>query len=355
MKEFLERPIAGVYVMAVFLMCARSGHAREFTVVGELTYAHGTNAEPTATAGFTVMVKDCCWQIIMTHDTTTPFLDSHSVGSDGTDIYELELYNDTVFGQQASPQAISKVPSRTYGHGYVYPGTIPNYNPFLVNQLWFAYASGCYVNNLTTNRLTCTLLHPKNKADCTVKASWRTDAGDPEFVREAALYNEGVVELLDGSTIPLAPPYDHGFAKYVYKVLGETNIAGAKIASDFRMDLFDRAPQGQSAADLVSIWHVSGVVTGLPNVPDSASCVPQIVTNTFVQDYRSGRVSRAENVSYFTTGTWLRADSREFKALISGVPFKPKGQEIRTMVRALLVLLILLCPALLWRARTRKA
>jgi hypothetical protein len=306
-----------------WIVIPRTTFAREFSASGELIRNEGDNLTSSTISGFQVLVKDCQWMITFKHPPMAPFFDVQYVGCDGTNIYQLDVYNDLVF-----KSTLSNNP-RVFCRGSVFPSNVPNFDYNYVSQLWFAFASGCYLHELTTNRVTCTLLNPVNNTDPTIKATWTFDPDDPDFLREASFFNEGHVETLSGETIILPPPYDHGYTELQYTVSACTNISGIRIPTDFRITVFGTTHDAKVASDLLPLYNLVGTVTNIDLNVEDKSCIPQITQRTLVQDYRSAKISNAEHVDYYAATNWIRdTNNPTFAKLISRTPYELKNNGL---------------------------
>jgi len=355
----------GACLAVVVSLVPRASSARGFEAAGELRLAYIHAHRPDATAKFTIRVQDCQWLIQITDDSNASWFDYRSVGYDGTGIYELDAYNSAATEQQLQEHPLPSTPATPprgadfaagihHPTGYIHSGDVPGYYPFYANQLWFGLASGCYLKALSTDRVDCVVLRPQFPPGCTVKAGWDEDPQDPYFIRRAVLYNEGTIEFLDGRTMAAPPPYDHGYSNYVYTVLEDAHIGGTKLPIRFQMEDFAPAPHAQSASDRTPLWRLTGTITSYGPVASGQSCLPPITQRTRIQDFRSPGLSNAEFVSYQSRTGWLRLDSPEFKSLQTGIPYKPKERSIKTVVRILLVALLIICPIIVWKAKTKQ-
>lgn len=238
---FSSRPATAVFLFAVLIFCPfTAAIANGFEADGELHFTIGTNKP--IDSKFKVQISGCAWAISVSDDPYYPFLEDSVIASDGTNLFQIDVFKDTpdpyATNQNGlpSPQSAPQVNR----NGYARTGSVPDYNHHHNSQLWLAFASACYLRNAATNRLPCTVLRPQDEADCSVKATWTFHGNEKDTVLSSAtFFDEGKIELLSGEVIDRPKPFEKGFTNLTYRVSAFTNIEGSVVPLQFHFGFSD--------------------------------------------------------------------------------------------------------------------
>ncbi len=340
-----------LFLVTVMNRCKADG----FETVGELHFFIGTN-EPVKSK-FKVQVNSCNWLIQVSDDPYYPFLEESMIASDGTNLFQVDVFKD-----KPDPYATNKIELASSGGktlrapqvnwiANVKIGNVPDYNHHHNSLLWLAFASGCYLSHTATNQLPCVVVRPRNKSECSVKATWTLHGKDPAVLLAATVFDEGKVGMLNGEVFDRPKPFDGGFTNLVYSVSAFTNIGAAKVPLQFRLEMFEPRHDAHSSADITTSWRLDGFVERTAAAISSDFTPPQIRERTRVEDFRAAEIASVKSVIYYTTNGWLTTNHPAFNSLISGVPYAPRESTVKRYVVGIMILTSLIFFAVLWKLK----
>lgn len=128
--------------------------AEEFEVEGKLVFTVGTNINTPVFSRYKVQKKNDFWTIEVKNDPYYPFIEKSIIGSDNTNLYQLDIYkSDSV----AANKTVNC-------NGFVKIATVPDYDYHHFTKLWLVYASSSYLNQqIGKSRLPCSIIRPKSE------------------------------------------------------------------------------------------------------------------------------------------------------------------------------------------------
>jgi hypothetical protein len=316
-RTFRSRgPVRASLLMLLFSCLSYEGRgAQTLEIKGELHYTTSTPQQDVR-FGFSVLVNGCRWQIRTMKNPFYPTYGYRETGFDGTNLYEYSLFVPGFFGN-TSTEHVGRA------NGAVKSALFPEHDNAGTAQLWLAFASRCYVRT-HLNSLPCALLfspRTQTNSDCSLEVQETFDANDPGTLLSAIYFNKGNGVAIDGTVPELPPPYDHGYTNYTYTVVKTAREGILDVPVGFRFQLFWPRQGSPRTEDLIIASELDGVVTSVDlnaNIPEDRIGRPSIVTETFVQDFRTAflTTTNVSAISYYTTNDWLPTNSPQYAVAV---------------------------------------
>jgi hypothetical protein len=303
-----------------------SAQASEYEVDGTVNQSLGENS---ASASFTVYVKDCSWLISTTETNENGHVTQREIGS--TNVGEMYEY---ILPTPVGPQR-KVIPTLST----ILPNSIPvgPLDDAVAGHLWLMFASQCYWTNLKTNRLTpiydweASIAHP-GKRSPDVRAEWDLLGGPGSLPKEVRYF-----------------PVE-GLPHVVYRATGSNLVNGILIPTGFYLEQHSIRPF--NGIDLTEKW-VDVVVTAVRPVCSRASLIPSPGGKTLVIDRRvdgGAPTNRPPAYPNPVRGEWATVE--QAKTLVNArraaasMYSPPIGQPLKTYHRRP-VTIVLLCAAML--------
>jgi hypothetical protein len=317
-----------------------SASAAEYEVDGQIEqtlFKRDGSVQLDMKSKFTVFVNDCSWliQSSILDKAGKPLTLNETACTNGGLIYSVGGRVDRDHVQGGRNGAAGR------NYAYIYSNNVPvgQTDDYFVCHLWLMFASGCYFENLATNRIT-----PAYDSNASAVV-------DPDLKREAKW------ELVNGSgSLPLNVTYlrdddDGGGIDATYVATGMTNAGAIKIPNGFVFELRignrfskDFAPGpialGESAPAYRIRKRAVATVTAVRPVCTRSELMPVAQGATMVIDQRLANATNTTNVAYykFVNGVqWVPVE--EAKKL--AIP-RPSQQNNAKKVTAVFYVLLLL-------------
>ncbi|MEO5802982.1 MAG: hypothetical protein ABIR24_05595 [Verrucomicrobiota bacterium] len=121
---------------------------------------------------------------------------------------------------------------------------IPDDDGTCANYFWLAYASACYFEHATNNKLKpIWMLDDPYLVDeqFTVKAKWSNSPQAPHLPKQIVYFSDGIYRhLTDGKrgSYSASAPFNQGYTNALYETLSVTNLSGLEIPSEFKFTRF---------------------------------------------------------------------------------------------------------------------
>lgn len=283
------------------------------------------------TSKFTVYVKDCSWLIQSTilDKAGKPLTLNETSCTNGQVIYSVggRINKDAVRGGRNGAAAMN--------HAYIYSNNVPvgQTDDYFVCHLWEVFASGCYFQNLSTNRLTpaydsnaSAIIHPNLKRE----AKW-------ELVNGSGSLPSSVVYLDE---------YGNHTTNATYMATGITNVGELKIPSGFVFEqrVGARFTTGSSLSGVPDpTYHVRkravAMVTAVRPVCTRSELMPVASGITMVIDERQ-QATNSTNVLHYKLQNgvqWVPVEQAKKLAIRPAAP-KMNPTKVKAVFFVVLVL-----------------
>lgn len=296
-----------------------AGAGAGYWAEGELSFHVGASAR-SFQSFFRVETSGCKWSIQIREDPYFPFLEESLLASDGTNLFQLDRFSEAA----AVGQRTNRYP-RVNWNGTVRTGQLPDFDYHHNSSLWLVFASGCYLRASPPNALPGVLLRPRRAGESWLKADYileQDTAGNWTCVA-ANIFDEGRVEMLDGTTVSRPAPFQAGFTNQTYRVTEFRQLEGIRIPGRFRIETCEPKPGARSDSDLSLAWSLNGVVLRAGVLANSRFVPPPIRARTRIEDYRAAALTNVLSVIYYTFTGWLRTNDPAFDTLLTGKPPPP--------------------------------
>lgn len=262
--------------------------ASEYEVDGTVSQSLGRQS---ASASFTVYVKDCSWLIACTETNEVGRVIRREIGStNASDIYEYIFPTESISQQKSAASLATILPSKI---------PIGPLDDAVAGHLWLMFASQCYWTNLKTNRLTpiydwqASIANPANRSP-DVRAEWELLDGPGSLPKEVRYF-----------------PKEGGLPNVVYRITGSILVGGTLIPNGFYLEQHPIRPF--NGIDLTEKW-VDVVVKGVRPVCSRVILIPSPNGKTLVIDRRvDGGVPTNRPPSYQNPvpGQWATAEQAQ--------------------------------------------
>lgn len=164
------------------------------------------------------------------------------------------------------------------------------------------------------------------------------------FLSDFIVTNNGLIFLMDGSTMPLPISYKDTFPQFVYEVLQTTNLSGVEFPQHAILSQFSPLPNGKSAKDIytvdVSRLYVTRIDTGGNNLS-----LKNMPTNLEALDSRPLGLAGGRTVNYLIVNDqWPSATShmQQVAANIAGRMYESPIENAKYTERRLVIILFLI-------------
>ena len=293
------------------LLPAFHSAAQEFQASGMLTeeFVNASNGvSQERTEHFEISVRDCQWFI-----TTTPYPLNKTnwvwkIGSEGSNV----IYQTTKFNEANSDSVNDSV-------GEIENDSVPNnVQGDVVSEIWLAYASACYLDSVTNNRLKpaySLIDHDWRFEDYTVKADWKRFDSPPRLPQQIIYYEDKGVGFYGGKVreFPLPPPYTNGYTRAEYDAIATTNVGGLVIPRQFSFKEY-AVMQTSSTNSHLMMWRVvTGWLSDAQPICERETFIPDITEPTYVEDDRFSKSNQPNPIAgmayMITNGEWPSTNS----------------------------------------------
>jgi hypothetical protein len=294
---------------------------------------------------FTVYVKDCSWliQSIILDAAGKPLTLNETACTNGQVIYSVggRINKDAVHGGRNGAAALN--------HAYIYSNNVPvgQTDDYFVCHLWLMFASGCYFQNLSTNRLTpaydsnaSAIIHPDLKRE----AKWELVNGPGSLPNSIVYLDE------HGNHTPNA----------TYMATGVTNVGELKIPSGF---VFEQrvgarfAPGSIALGESAPAYHIRkravATVTAVRPVCTRSELMPVASGITMVIDERQ-QATNATNVLHYKLQNGIQWVPVEQAKKLAIRPATPKSNPTKVKVVFFVVMVLPSLALLYFLVKTRR-
>ena len=337
-NQGLKQPFGWCAVFCLLLNPIAVVTAAEYEVDGEIEqtlYKMDGSVQLEEHSKFTVFVRDCSWliQTALLDKDGKPFLKNETACTNGTLICSVEGGVE----KNNAPRGGRGTSGLTVANTYSNNVPVGQDDGYFICHLWLMFASGCYFENITSNRLT-----PAYDSNASV-------AVNPNLKREARW------ELINGvGSLPLNITYLEGpfhDTDATYAATGVTNVGNLKIPSGFIFEVrIDNrlskqfAPGPIEPGESVPAYRVRkraiATVMAVQQICTRSELMPQAQGKTMVIDERLAQPTNPTPVFYnFQNGVrWVSVE--EAKKL--AIPQTPQREQNPTVARAVFFVLLLL-------------
>jgi len=375
-----------LYLLIVQFVCDQTKTLGQTEIKGSLKYTLRDESAPaTVRLLFDVKIDGCHW-LIHTVQESRVGVQYYEVAYDGTNIFSYSRFNDDILNAKTltvlspSPQsdrleehlgAPSERPHNV-GIGRVEMNDVPEGGDgSFAAPLWLAYCSGCYFENIHTNRIKPVwhLEDPSLRSEgFTVEATWKLCPETPHLPTNVDYHNDGSVRLRTPGGSQLRkwwPPFDRGFLEAAYEASLFTNCDNIYIPMIFKFRKYQpKSEQATNQDDLILQYVIEARVDSISSLAEFS---PTIALNgtTWINDFRVMALSPSVDViQYERSNTWLTAQSTTFtdlyKSRLETISRQPKDvvtaqPTTKRWIVIACMISISIFPAVVWFKNWRKS
>jgi hypothetical protein len=282
-------------VIAYGLLMANEVKAYEYEADGTLDgtnyLAHGSTTK-LAQVTFKLYVRDCQWFVHITQQNAkTKYVEA---GFDGQALYKSAFLDEK--------SVANLTPKPVLWTGSITPDTVPFFAPEPhIPIIWFALASGCYLNGAKDR-----LIPPYStdiKRDAIVANVTRLSAM-PSLPQTVIFLDDGINRKF-GEPSQHPPPYENGFTNAIYIVNAFTNIGGYVLPSEFTLKVY--RPASSTETNKIEILaEYDGYVNNFNPKCVLKTFIPDVESAGFILDKRFASADAAvERPFLYKTNRWL--------------------------------------------------
>jgi len=300
---------------------------------------------------FTIWMSGDLWRIRMTpvtEDLSTSPLQYREAGTDGTNVYTVDVYNpkynysaairkniqqidkDLQLPENQNAMALKKLKevklslekrlgsrpkyktSQNQAGAVVSPFPYPQYSFDQPEALiWLAYCSYWYLDHISDQRLpqVWPYEHPlQSETNNIVKALVVRENIQPRLPRHIAFINEGTdydPSSMILITRRLQPPFDLGYTNAIFTTSTFTNRNGLAFPGHFSLIVYSPKAEAKNATDLRKSFSYEGVTTVVRDSCSSKTFRPDLLVSTIIQDNRFKDQSDSPIVYLSKAGPWM--------------------------------------------------
>jgi hypothetical protein len=305
---------------------------------------HPESASPSFIAhyNFEISLSGCLW-IISYEDisalTNTDTLTAKGVASyDGTNIYLVQFQSDQAVKKAWGDRYASVKGSLPIANAEIFPGDYPPPKPFVLQKLWFAFASGCVFNGTSGKAKSpsyadLAIFYNTNN-ECSYE--WITNVNQPDM-RQIVIKSDGSILSRNRNTGSVdhfsRPGYDKGYTMGVGVWSQMINLGGFNIPRKFEYSEFAPLASNNNSVGQFKTYTYKCIVTNMSGTEVGQIPAPLVDGSVLVTDRRFIDKGYAK-VNYIASNGWIAADDKYITDQLNNRPKMTLDEEV---VRALKV------------------